>query len=100
MVSHWQIAVRFLLRFKFRAVFVFVTLAFADMMIRYTIVLVLVRQRLGPAVHCRCTCWCIDLPAGKDPPLSRHFLRFRVMVAFACDQDPAARRRLRSASEI
>ena len=36
MVSHWQIAVRFLLRFKFRAVFVFVTLAFADMMIRYT----------------------------------------------------------------
>jgi hypothetical protein len=38
MVSHWQIVVRFLLRFKFRAVFkfVFVTLAFADMMIRYT----------------------------------------------------------------
>ena len=42
MVSHWPgqivIIVRFLLRFKFRAVFVFVAFAFADMMIpsRYT----------------------------------------------------------------
>ena len=36
MVSHWPgqivIIVRFLLRFKFRAVFVFVAFAFADMM--------------------------------------------------------------------